>query len=234
MREEREKNTMGEVRKRFIALVDILGFRELIHRRPDLTRFQEDYSRVFEPLAEEVDQLGVEHYLFSDSLFVGIRNQPAEQEFRNLVTFCSSLIRRSILSRLPIRGAISFGRVLWREGPREGTIVGLPIVEAYEFERLQDWIGVVLAPSAARYLAQRQNLELETKDQLTRYPVPMKQAGAELDAWAVKIPEEEDMESFLSLLSLESGNLQAQLKYKHTIKFLRYCREQRQREQTNQ
>lgn len=64
-----------------------------------------------------------------------------------LLRACSRLLGVLLQNEIPVRGAISCGD-FFRETHQKGVFVaGRPIVEAYEFEQRQDWIGVMVTAS---------------------------------------------------------------------------------------
>ena len=79
-----------------------------------------------------------------------------------------------LCSDIAIRGAISHGLV-FRSRTQGGTfIAGRAIVDAYRFEQSQDWVGVMLAPSAIQRipsLADRCRLASETSAEGTQKDV---------------------------------------------------------------
>ena len=213
-------------RNRFVAFVDILGFRDLVLRSPDLSDFSERYTRVFAPLEDELQRYGILHRLFSDSLFLCVQHRALEQELRNLIMFCRSLLRRATTASLPIRGSISFGRVIWNKNG--DIIVGAPIIESVEYERIQNWVGIILAPTSTRYLAQKKDLMQNFVDErlLRKYrSVPVKGTPNTMSALAIdfSFSEEEKNEQLthaLDNMGLQSGSSSASFKYLNTINFL--------------
>jgi hypothetical protein len=97
---------------------------------------------------------------FSDSVFLWVPTRK-RQEFSALSDLASVLIRTlhyGLRHRLPLRGGVSIGRFV----ADEGVILGEAVAEAVEWERVAEWSGVVLAPSATnpviRELAQPRGL----------------------------------------------------------------------------
>jgi len=216
-------------RDRFIAFIDILGFRNLVLREPSLEDFCGRYRKVFLPLAKDIDRCSISHREFSDSLFVAVKNVDLDQELENLATFCCSLLTRSVEALLPIRGAISYGRVLWDDE----VIVGPAIIEAVECQEVQEWIGIILAPSTARYLGRKPSLlsHLQSRGLIREYEVPVKPHPAIVSAWVIEMnwqsPQEEiarkknqQLQEAVQNIALQAGYPGAELKCKNTIDFL--------------
>ncbi len=79
-------------------------------------------------------------------MFLWVPVEPGK-EFSALSDLASILIRvfhHGLKSRLPLRGAISIGPFV----VDRGIFVGQAVTEAVEWERVGDWSGVILAPSA--------------------------------------------------------------------------------------
>jgi hypothetical protein len=60
-----------------------------------------------------------------------------------------------IQARIPVRGAIAFGPFFRQtldtaqgDAGKSVFLAGRPIIEAYEYEGRQDWVGTILAPTA--------------------------------------------------------------------------------------
>ncbi len=116
--------------------------------------------------------LDVQTAYFSDTIFMWV---PLERVFADaFVSHCATFVCEALAMGVPIRGAIALGEaVMDRE---TGTYIGMPIVEAAECEKIQEWLGVAYASSATwpPFMAEvHPNLFME-------YDVPVK-AGHEKD-----------------------------------------------------
>ncbi len=219
-------------RKRFVAFVDILGFRDLVTRSPDLTAFKTRFMNVIRPLRKEIQRFGIEYRLFSDSLFVVVRARSREMELLSLLSFCKKLMERALLARVPLRGAVGWGPVFWDDD----IIVGTPIIEAVQYEESQDWVGIILAPTVAAYLMERGDLlrSLIEDEILLKYDsVPVKSRGGAsqaLAAYVINFPSSfddhaDDLDEILERMEIEAGFAGAQRKYRNTRAFAAYSRE---------
>jgi len=103
----------------------------------------------------------VESVVFSDSIILtSAERDNQESSFLNIVQACSLMFGRLLQVEIPLRGAIAFGNIFKHdiEQPTKSVfIAGGPIVEAYEFERAQDWVGIMLAPSVLKQLPELEN-----------------------------------------------------------------------------
>ena len=135
--------------KGFLAFFDILGFKNGVMGF-DCMRYVQNYldilKRIIEPIQsqhkDEVHILAV-----SDSIIVTTigRTQPVD-----FFQICSELFFELVASGVPVRGAISHG-MYKREAVAGGRgnvfIAGPALVEAYELEKNQEWVGIAVAPS---------------------------------------------------------------------------------------
>jgi class 3 adenylate cyclase len=150
-----------------VAMIDILGFSDLSrHESP-----QRIFDEIVQPLVQvRLNAAAVASALsgrreevftlaFSDTIIV---YRPERSDFRvggplsphlcvKLVgATVADIIQKGLRRERPIlfRGAIAWGECLINPlEPR--CFIGAPIVEAYRVEREQEWVGAVLAPSAA-------------------------------------------------------------------------------------
>lgn len=134
----------------YVALIDVLGFRELVGRDNELVEIQK-YIQTIVSLLEEKEQAGaLEFVLFSDNLVINTQDD-SEDNFKRLVVACSRISFSLIKQFIAVRGAISRGRFIRSRASAQGVILaGRPIVEAEEYQHRQDWVGIMLAPSAVR------------------------------------------------------------------------------------
>src|ERR1051325_8865090 len=131
----------------YVALLDVLGFSALIHGDRDkrLQRYLETLQSAFEG---PDDGATVEYVVFSDSIIVTTEND-SEASFVALLRRCSKVFYALLENEFPLRGAISHGDFVRRETKGRGVFVaGKPIVDAYRFEKAQNWVGILIAPTA--------------------------------------------------------------------------------------
>ncbi|PIR39851.1 MAG: hypothetical protein COV35_00075 [Alphaproteobacteria bacterium CG11_big_fil_rev_8_21_14_0_20_39_49] len=178
----------------YFLVADILGFSDII---------KDNNSNNQNPIIEKwvilVNKLTEEHgikkfQLISDSLLVGIGSE--NEDLDNLVSFSRKLLEEGLNNKFPIRGAISYGEYEW------GSLTyGKAVIEAFEFEKQQNWIGISIN-SLPVYKGQYNNLAL--------YPVPKKSGFYGLYYAVIwEVPE------FPSLLE-KSNNLEKGKFFQHT------------------
>lgn len=141
-------------RDAFVGVFDVLGFKERI-RRTDREPKWEVLKGQLADLLETVDdpkwkEFGrVERLVFSDTFVIFAPDLDGDTPLRSYGWFshlCKRLITKSVEIRLPLRGAISVGTALTSTDPP--IILGNPFIEAHEYCENQDWIGLLLTPSA--------------------------------------------------------------------------------------
>jgi hypothetical protein len=155
----------------YVAFLDVLGFRSLLAGGDSrIAEYQRCLSEILEEkdgsLPEEAAQFEMDagrasilrpsQYgdqqlpdvgVFSDSVVLVSRDN-SEAALRVLVRQCSCLLAAMLEANIALRGAISFGPYT-RAGLSFGSFfAGAAIVDAYGFEKDQDWVGIMLAPSA--------------------------------------------------------------------------------------
>src|ERR1017187_1341044 len=143
---------MEDVEKKigFVALIDILGFRELVSRDDDLASVRRYVGTVTSMLATSTGPNALQFVLFSDNLVVNTRDDSPES-FELLVVACSNLVYELAGQSVSVRGAVSHGPFIRSPTTGQGVIVaGQPIVEADYYQHQQDWVGIILAPSVVR------------------------------------------------------------------------------------
>jgi hypothetical protein len=139
----------GVVRKRgYVALLDVLGFRELILRKEVSTEV-EQYIEAIAAVASARAGL-LKYVLFSDSVvFYSLSDGREAQEA--IVGACSEAMHKLLRQGVAIRGAIAHGDFIRTLDPGSGIVIaGRPIVDAFEYEKGQDWIGIMVCPSVLR------------------------------------------------------------------------------------
>ncbi len=74
----------------------------------------------------------------------------SDVEFREIVSGCARLFNKMLESGFAIRGAVSLGTYVRESGDYGSFVAGKALVEAYQYEQMQDWVGIMLAPSAVK------------------------------------------------------------------------------------
>jgi hypothetical protein len=138
-----------------VGVFDILGFKNMIRQtdqefpRHLLTSKLDD---LFEAIDHDVTRHGqLEYMVFSDTIVIFAPNLETSS-YGWFLLQCTHLIERSLAIRLPVRGAISVGTAFTSSSPP--MIIGPSFLEAHEYCEDQNWIGLLLTPSATLALRQ--------------------------------------------------------------------------------
>jgi hypothetical protein len=146
---------------RWIAMLDILGFRQLVKTRPLswLVRQLDHLFAAAEPkeasccflladgrMRKRNLKLGYLH--FSDTLMLWTPALDADDHDVNIAAFShicntvANLIALALINGLSLRGGLAFGECYIN--PAKQLAVGEPIVDAYLLEQEQEWLGAAV------------------------------------------------------------------------------------------
>jgi len=131
------------VKEGYVALLDVLGFSALVGG--DVTGAK--VRRYLDCLQGASLERRVDYVVFSDSIVLTAKGESAESLLAVAGT-CSRLLVDLLNEGIPLRGAIAFGGFVREALGQSVFVAGRAVIEAYQFEQQQDWIGVMLAPSA--------------------------------------------------------------------------------------
>ena len=189
------------ISSRPLAVLDALGFRELVNTKP----LEDVFSRQQHLITNAYLSRGTyadihpELMVFSDTIVIHPPSSIASAPFLlRLVEYLSVLISNSIKyletnHSLPLRGGISFGEFVatprFKYEPRivEGSclpipefplLVGKAVVTAYDWERSQKWVGISIDPSSVDQLRNQHPeslAELRQRNDLVEWDVPTSQ-----------------------------------------------------------
>lgn len=135
----------------FVALLDVLGFTSLISGENASDRLDTYQSLLSRALEEKPGSAQVEAVIFSDSIVLTTTDS-TDDTFIALALRCSELMGSMLEARMPLRGAISVGSYHRTVMGNSVFVAGKPIVDAYTYERRQDWVGIMITPSALEKL----------------------------------------------------------------------------------
>lgn len=160
----------------FVGVFDILGFGNLIRTRK-LEEVAELYSKVkkyFEEMLGYANLLWnrdlVKFYNFSDTFLTHTKNKD-DNNFQTLLYACEALFlgvnEVAQNNNIAIRGAINSGEII----SVEGVLIGQPIIEAFENEKQQEWIGCWIGVDC---LNEDQFKEYICDKSIVEYSIPLK------------------------------------------------------------
>ncbi|MDH4252818.1 MAG: hypothetical protein OEV27_16695 [Nitrospira sp.] len=139
-------------RQSWVAVFDVLGFGRLLEQADhDLSRaiLTSQLDDLLNSLRSETVKGKLEWLIFSDTIAIFTPTEEPK-DYPWFLLQCKNLIKQSIAIRLPLRGAISIGRSF--SANEHPIVLGRPFSEAFQYCEDQDWIGLLLTPSATRAL----------------------------------------------------------------------------------
>jgi hypothetical protein len=140
---ESTAGTVVQNKSGYVALLDVLGFRSIVagdHKNAAVIKY-------LTVITESLKHTSVESIVFSDTIVL-TKDGPDPENLRLLCQICSRLMLDLISANIPIRGAIAYGEFARSNIGASAFLAGKPIIEAYEYEQKQNWIGMMLTPSA--------------------------------------------------------------------------------------
>ena len=129
----------------YVAVLDVLGFRSLVSSDTNNDAVLH-YLRIIE---KSLYAGRIQSIVFSDSIVLSIHGREPSN-LRLLCEACSHLMFELLMADIPIRGAIACGKFATSNISGSAFIAGKPIIEAYEFEQRQNWVGIMLTPSTIK------------------------------------------------------------------------------------
>jgi hypothetical protein len=189
-----EFETSMRIENRTVALFDVLGFRDRVKSTPlselltsyrGLLRQADAYNQPL-PNSPVANRLFPTHpttspwchqYIFSDSIVMLADSSSIDSCLRLLVASWR-LFQFFLAAGFPLRGGISHGEI----SIESGVLIGSAIVDAFELEASQNWIGAAIHRSVIEAYPEI-NREMQTDgtvwhEILRLYPVPMKNGSA--------------------------------------------------------
>jgi len=147
-----------------VALFDFLGFKNAFNKLGH-ARLRAIYEQLLSAATRDRGYMTMKGWVggtvlgafhpdfayFSDTILLWHRWDPLV--LPDFVRACGEIVCEGIENQIPLRGAISVGLAEMQNKKR--IYFGLPIIEAVEAERAQQWVGMSLGPSAAQALSGR-------------------------------------------------------------------------------
>jgi hypothetical protein len=136
----------------FVAILDVLGFSTMVSGANAVERLRE-YEVALERTLVDDHAEGVRYVAFSDTIVITTHGDRPEH-FLSLAQRCSGLFGFMLEKEIPLRGAIARGFHMRTSLQKSESVfvAGRAILDAYGFEQKQDWVGIMLAPSAVQAL----------------------------------------------------------------------------------
>ncbi len=221
--------------------IDILGFSNLICNPPrklSINSIEKSYNLIFQKnLVNSKDfyQQHPDFLLFSDTAFI------YKEDFcncYNFILYLSNVLQNSFYSikneqenlipqlyfKFPLRGAFSIGSLVINNN----NIIGKPIVSTYQWERLQNWIGISIPyndiSNVIKDLPKSEIEKIIADNLLIEYDVPTK--NGIFKTYAINFVSKDNKNKILNIIEQELLNYKDQLniytKYYSTKKFVEF------------
>jgi len=159
--------------KRFVAFIDILGFKDLVMRSSHadiysllskLSNHKDTIARIQESkqFSEMYEDVGIYTVSFSDSIALFSKNDSADN-FDFFTYSTGWLFARAIENSIPLKGAIAYGEISINKTNQ--IYFGQAIIDAYLLEEELNYFGIIAHNSIDNFL---NNLK-EESEQRIRY-----------------------------------------------------------------
>lgn len=213
--------------ERWICYFDLLGFSNLVQTRDldasnRITMAVEEFKRKRHPK----DHL-IKRIWFSDT-FVFYTHHNTVEDFAAIEQTARHFFHFLIKNKIPVRGAMVFGKAFADE--EYNILFGQGLLEAHCYGENQDWIGFVIAPSAAEKITELGHPLEDFKEDYREWPISFKKDKDKYPAklWAFRIVLSYyqqyiyEMREHLPTLQLNPEQQKSILrKYDRTIEFMR-------------
>lgn len=140
--------------KAWVAHFDILGFKSIINNDNESVKLgvlKSQIDEVIDDLKKNVanfdESVG---YLFYADTFIIFSKSAKINDYPGLISVSKNFMSNCIYKRLPVRGAISFGEIT--VGHDKKILLGKAFSESYDYGEDQNWLGLILTPSASAEL----------------------------------------------------------------------------------
>ncbi len=140
-------------RERWFCYLDLLGFTNLV-RSGAVEQVIPLYKEVLNSLEQQVapkEKLGISYSWFSDTFIIFSRGN-SDHEFTLVEQAGRLFFQKLILGRIPVRGAITVGKLYSQL--EQNIFIGEALIDAYEYGEKQNWLGFVLTPGVYAKLEQ--------------------------------------------------------------------------------
>jgi hypothetical protein len=218
----------------------------------DLESFKEETEYIWTSwqlkwIKEDVTLSDPDVAFFQDSLIVCFPEpeKDAESTLHHFFAAQNWLMQAIIMAtskKLFFRGAISNGDYIFNESKRSISVLGNPVVDAYKYEKIGDWIGVIQTPDFqtdyAAALIEYAKINHKPHNEFSQdflrfyveYNVPLKEGGFHpcyVVNWPTMVKKsnaEEEIRAAL-LEGKDSADHKNKPKYDNTLNFLDFCKD---------
>lgn len=196
--------------KRFVAFLDIMGFKELVLRNS-----HEDVYKTLKSFRDSIDEVEqsaitnekntVKVIIFSDSIILVSVDDLAESA-NDMLFHVSAVFFKAFEQGIPMKGAIAYGE---QTADFDNSLhFGGPLIDAYELQDELLLYGVVLHHTMEKRLIELEMIENCKGADIFKYPVPMKSGEINhyLVSWDWFEKKEEAVKTVSAFYNNVSGN----------------------------
>lgn len=219
----------------FVAIYDILGYKELI-KNDDLDKVVQAYTGLKDVknmittnthgyINYSFNREIIKVHTFSDT-FLFYTCEVSEDAFYALLTASHFMFIAALWKGLPIRGATAIGKLYISDEIQ----IGKPIVEAYEKEKEQEWIGCWITQDCIDRISAESREKYLRERVIVKYPIPLKD-GKVSELYAFNWPyafnpiiDSMDPEKQGLLEKKPCHGWREERKHRNTKEFIEFCR----------
>ncbi len=145
-----------ETHECWVAHFDILGFKSLLDQgwmefKTVLSQSKiDDILNAIESISPYF-RANIDYLFYADT-FIFYSKSDQAQDYTSMLSVAQKFIRECIYIKLPVRGAISFGELIF--GHEKKVLMGKAFLESYEYSEDQNWLGPLLTASATRKVSE--------------------------------------------------------------------------------
>jgi hypothetical protein len=169
---------------RFVAFLDIMGFKNLIDRYShedvekimrdlvsmvDVIKFREKESLIDKPPDYTIQ--GIKAVTFSDSVILVSYDNTLESA-RSILYWVSWIIEYGLEQGIPLKGAIAYGNHTSDFG--SSLHFGRPLIDAYQLQDELNFYGAILHHSFEEHLFNNNMISVFNNIDIISYPAPLK------------------------------------------------------------
>lgn len=134
---------------RYVAFLDIMGFKDLVQKMDhnavlkklmDISESRDTLKLVNEHRNQNIALGTTKSYTFSDSIFIFSRSD-SEEDAHKLVVDSLFILQYALSKQIPIKGAISFGKIT--VDIKKSIYFGQPLIDAYLLHEDLNLYGVI-------------------------------------------------------------------------------------------
>jgi hypothetical protein len=165
---------------RFVAFLDIMGFRDRVYRESheDVKKMLESFLPAIRAVEFAFKQkpdttiikTNTKPIIFSDSIIL-VSKDDSEASIKDIFADTIWVCEEAIAKGIPIKGAIAYGE--FTAAIDKSLYFGRPLIDAYELQKELQLYGVVLHHTVEKYLVES-NLIISVGHMMYQYPIPTK------------------------------------------------------------